>query len=187
MGRLAAPSALGGGQTHGWVSVCPSPPHQRHPPTHPPTLLPTLCIGVPPPTQVAHHFAPRQVAVEILKEKVKINHLAPKRHQGHPPLPAAVPSAIRNVPTCVPHPTPGRGRTRSRRTLLEMATLKGWNLLMAAKDVTSTRVWGFLEKPQPRYHNRPRPLRHPWSRRWHPWDPGPVIPYLAESRVPRVQ
>lgn len=34
--------------------------------------------------------------------------------------------------------------TSRNSTLLEMATLNGWNLLMAAKDVTSTRVWGFL-------------------------------------------
>jgi len=64
-------------------------------------------------------------------------------------------------------------------TLLEMATLKGWNLLMAAKDVTSTRVWGLLEKPQPRCHHPPTP---PCTR-----GAGvPAAPYLAESRVPRV-
>lgn len=61
--------------------------------------------------------------------------------------------------------------------MLEMATLKGWNLLMAAKDVTSTRVWGFLEEPQPRCHRCPASAA----------PRGPRVPYLAESRVPRVQ
>lgn len=37
-----------------------------------------------------------------------------------------------------------------------MATLKGWNLLMAAKGITSTRVWGFLQEPQPLVPRAPR-------------------------------
>ena len=58
-------------------------------------------------------------------------------------------------------PPQGGGRTSSRRTLLEMATLKGWNLLMAAKDVTSTRVCGLLQHTQP----RSPPPSHPRAER----------------------
>lgn len=67
--------------------------------------------------------------------------------------------------------------------MLEMATLKGWNLLMAAKDVTSTRVWGLLEEPQP-----PLPQPPPHTRGAGGGTHGVLVtPYLAESRVPSVQ
>lgn len=80
------------------------------------------------------------------KAKVSSTRGVPSRHGS------------RSCPPVPPHPRDpaGRGRTRSRRTLLEMATLKGWNLLMAAKGVTSTRVWGFLEEPQPLVPRAPR-------------------------------
>lgn len=74
--------------------------------------------------------------------------------------------------------------------MLEMATLKGWNLLMAAKDVTSTRVWGFLEEPQPRchrHHRRPPRTHRASGATCGARVPVPIAPYLAESRVPRVQ
>lgn len=68
-----------------------------------------------------------------------------------------------------------------------MATLKGWNLLMAAKDVTSTRVWGLLEEPQPRCHHHPRPPLHPWDWWWHPWGTGPRPRRTLPGRVAGAQ
>lgn len=70
-----------------------------------------------------------------------------------------------------------------------MATLKGWNLLMAAKDVTSTRVWGFLKEPQLhcRHHRRPLHTHRASGATRGAQVPVPIAPYLAESRVPRVQ
>uniref|UniRef100_A0A8B9S6V8 Uncharacterized protein n=1 Tax=Apteryx owenii TaxID=8824 RepID=A0A8B9S6V8_APTOW len=178
-GRLAGLSALQGRRGVGG-SAPPSP--RAGTGTGHPAAVPTLRVGVPPAAQVPHHFAPRQVAVEILKEKAKSTALPPppntfpgpplskictpwmsplvreatqhcrpnaaRRARVPVPLRATPPPAIRESPRPGgqrdPRPA-GRGRTRSRRTLLEMATLKGWNLLMAAKDVTSTRVWGLLQ------------------------------------------
>lgn len=124
-------------------------------PPRPP--LPTLRVGVPAAPQVADHFTARQVAVEILREK-GTRRWNPRKGSYSPPQ--------------------GGGRTSSRRTLLEMATLKGWNLLMAAKDVTSTRVCGLLQQTQP----RSPPPSHPRADRADAADP-----HLAASRVPSVQ
>lgn len=107
-------------------------------PPRPP--LPTLRVGVPAAPQVADHFTARQMAVEILREK-GTRPWNPQKGSYSPPQ--------------------GGGRTSSRRTLLEMATLKGWNLLMAAKDVTSTRVCGLLQHTQP----RSPPPSHPRAER----------------------
>lgn len=91
--------------------------------------------------------------------------------------------------------------------MLDMATLKGWNLLMAEKDVTSTRVWGFLPRtgggtqPQdiPRLSFIPKFPGHSFTPKLSPLPPTIASSngkramldlgslYLAESRLPNMQ
>lgn len=74
------------------------------------------------------------------------NRKGPCPHKSQPPRdPFQVPQPPAQVwPLALKGQGDSWAHTSRNSTLLEMATLNGWNLLMAAKDVTSTRVWGFL-------------------------------------------
>lgn len=87
----------------------------------------TLCVGVPSSSEVSHHLTGGQVTVEVLmgiKRRLTwslyCSSLFVSLFQMWPLL------------------------TMSSRTLLDTATLKGWNLLMAEKADSSTSVCGSL-------------------------------------------
>lgn len=84
----------------------------------------TLRVGVPPTSEVSHHLTAGQVTVKVLETVQKeLNLWSEQECRRRSPL-----------------------LTINSRTLLDTATLKGWNLLMAEKAESSTSVCGSLRE-----------------------------------------
>lgn len=90
----------------------------------------TLCIGVPSTSQVSHHLTGGQVTMEVLK-RIK------KQVTWSFTFSAVFSNLVFKMWLLF---------TISSRTLLDTATLKGWNLLMAEKADNSTSVCGSLRE-----------------------------------------